>query len=447
MNESVERADEPTRDASRAATPTGSGPDSSLWRNADAISHQWLRVMSLERLVEQQLREVYCLQTYVDVVALGKASREMAAAVHSVLGDNVLRRLIVSEHVGDELDPEVMIGQHPIPDQGSLDAGQRLVEFLDTPSPAACTIFLLSGGASSLCVRPAPPIQLDDLRRVWSAALASGLDITTLNKIRAICSEIAGGAILRHVGTERSLALIMVDNVVSGAAWVASALTFDYQPVDQEVTSLIAEIGLSDTALGDKILEAFEHRRVAMLRPVRTRHENLTIAEPSMLLGHCVREAQRVGYRVVDMGSSVRGDVRAVAAAWCEVIGQELRRNDAYCLIGVGEITIQVRGSGRGGRCQEFSLSLCDVLATVDRDYVFIARASDGRDFLQGVGGAWVDNSTKARAIALGINWSGAIDNNDSFQVLSAVKQLLDGGHSGWNLCDLYVACFSAPTS
>ena len=402
--------------------------------------------MSLQHLVEQRLREASCLHSHVDVVAIGKASREMAAAVQSILGDNVLRRLIVSDDADAVLDLESTIGQHPVPGEGSLAAGRQLVAFLDTPSRAVCTIFLLSGGASSLCVLPAPPLQLDDLRRVWLAALEAGLDITTLNKIRALCSEIAGGAILHHVQTDRSISLIMVDNVISGAPWVASALTYDYQPTSQDVATLMTEIGLSATALGDKILEACSHRRVGMSIPVRTSHENLTVAEPSMLLRHSVLEAQRLGYRVVDMGSRVRGDVRAVTRAWSQIIKEELHHNDAFCLVGVGEVTVQVRGSGRGGRCQEFSLSMCDALESVERDFGFTARASDGRDFLFGVGGAWVDNSTKARAIALGINWSAAIDSNDSFQPLSALKQLLDGGHTGWNLCDLYVACFKGPT-
>jgi len=42
-------------------------------------------------------------------------------------------------------------------------------------------------------VLPAPPLTLDDLNRIWLAALRAGVDITTLNQIRATTSLIAGG--------------------------------------------------------------------------------------------------------------------------------------------------------------------------------------------------------------------------------------------------------------
>ncbi len=100
-------------------------------------------------------------------------------------------------------------------------------------------MFLLSGGASSLCVVPAPPLTVEDLGEVWRGALRAGVDITSLNQIRASTSLIGGGALLRHVRAQRSTSLILVDNVVSGAQWVASAMTYDYEPTSREVDELV----------------------------------------------------------------------------------------------------------------------------------------------------------------------------------------------------------------
>ena len=79
-------------------------------------------------------------------------------------------------------------------------------------------------------------------------------------------------------------------------------------------------------------------------------------------------------------------------------------------------------------------------MAELERDAVFVARASDGRDFVEGVGGAWVDSSTMERGRGLGIDWDAVVDANDSHSALGPLGQLIEGGHSGWNLCDLYVA-------
>ncbi|HEY5121391.1 MAG TPA: DUF4147 domain-containing protein, partial [Acidimicrobiales bacterium] len=275
---------------------------SKLVSDATAISEQWLREMDLRRLVEERLAAARMRDVDVDVVAIGKASREMSDVANSILGPRVLRTLVVCDREGAEREPRaghVAVGEHPIPGRGSLDAGRQLLAFLDVASGARCTLFLISGGASSLCVVPEPPLELEHLASVWNAALASGVDITTLNKVRAATSQIAGGSVLRRVRTERSLSLIMVDNVVSGAEWVASAMTYDYAPQRAEMATLLAQLNLNESGLTDELLEASRRHAEAMAAPAKTVHENVVVVEPSMLLAHACDEARRRGYRVV----------------------------------------------------------------------------------------------------------------------------------------------------
>jgi glycerate-2-kinase len=354
----------------------------------------------------------------------------------------VTRRLIICDAEsarGDE-SPDLFVGEHPLPGSGSLAAARALLSFLDTPSNAESTLFLLSGGASSLCSLPEEPLDFADLHGVWDAALATGIDITVLNKIRAATSRIAGGAVLRHVHTPTSQNLIMVDNAVSGAEWVGSGLTYEYTPDRSEVDYLLSLAELNDTPLGEKLIRAFETRASTMARRVTTSHENTVTADPDMLLQRALEDAGQRGYRVINMGSDVHGDVREVCEKWANVLEHLSARDGPYCLVGVGEVTVKVLGQGIGGRCQEFAWTMAGVLDHLDREAAFAARASDGRDFLRGVAGAWVDTTTKKRAHAKGIDWLQLKQENDSYRGLLAVDQLLKGGHTGWNLCDLYVA-------
>jgi glycerate-2-kinase len=415
-----------------------------LLSDARAISAEWLNQLDLVALTEQRLGTSGLLSSgvAVDVVAIGKASREMRDAAAVVLGERLLRRLTICDEASAanrERTPDVIVGEHPIPGEGSLRAGAALLSFLDEPTRAGCTLFLLSGGASSLCVVPEPPVTLEDLHGVWDAAMTSGVDITTLNQLRASTSAISGGGVLRHVRTTRSQSLILVDNVISGPAWVASGLTYDYRPSDAEVTMLLERVGLEATPLGQKVLAASRTRDGSMTE-VATLHENVVLAEPSMMLDAAAVEARRRGYRVVDMGSQVHGDVADVSEAWSRVLRAEGSASDAVALLGVGEVTVRVHGTGTGGRCQEFAWLMAKKVGERERDTVFVARASDGRDFVEGVGGAWVDRSTMERARQLGIDWSDVAEANDTHTALGALGQLLEGGHTGWNLCDLYVA-------
>jgi glycerate 2-kinase len=399
--------------------------------------------MDLAALSEASLEEARVGDVGVDVVAIGKASREMSTAISSTLGARVRRRLTVCDEASLALGApatDLVVGEHPVPGEGSLAAGRELVRFLDSASDADCTIFLLSGGASSLCVLPAPPITLTDLGELFAAALGAGVDITTLNKLRASTSAIAGGAVLRYVRTKRSLSLIMVDNVVSGAPWVASGLTYDYVPTEDEVTHLLGEVGLRDTALGDRALAASSERFATLSLNQLTRHENKVLADPSMMLAAAIDDARNRGYRVVNMREHVTGDVEDVSRLWSETLRLQATTTGPTAFIGVGEVTVRVRGEGRGGRCQQFAWLMAETLAGLERDSAFVARASDGRDYVEGVAGGWADGSTLERATASGIDFDGVARSNDAYSALRELGQVLEGGHTGWNLCDLYVA-------
>lgn len=411
-----------------------------LLEDALAISDAWSSELDLRELIETELRSSRLLGTSVDVVAIGKAAREMALAVRDVLGDDVRRQLVIVEEgpaFSLDADVEYVIGEHPLPGLGSLMAGERLVEFLESSTNAECTLFLISGGASSLCALPQSPMELDDLHDLFAAVLEAGADITTLNRLRAASSRIAGGAILRSVRTPRSLSLIMVDNVVSGERWVASGLTYDYEPLRSDVEVLLGQIGRDAGPLATTVLEALERRREVMRGTVTTTHENRVIAEPSRVLVAARTEATRRGYRVIDIGSSFHADVQDLVALMAELAGAN--DDGPVCVVGVGEVTLRVRGSGTGGRCQEFAWRMAGVFDGDERDVVVVARATDGRDFVKGIAGGWSDETTLRRARDHGIDWSRVVEESDSFTALNELGQLIAGGRTGWNLCDVYL--------
>jgi glycerate-2-kinase len=154
-----------------------------------------------------------------------------------------------------------------------------------------------------------------------------------------------------------------------------------------------------------------------------------------------VREALHRGYRVLDMGAAITGDVNDVITEWSSAIATA--PPGAVALVGAGEVTVKVHGPGKGGRCQEFAWLMADVLAKDARVSAFVAQASDGRDYVEGVAGAWVDNRTSAAIRDQGIDWAAVAQRHDTHAALKKLDKLIDGGHTGWNLCDLYVAVLS----
>lgn len=416
---------------------------SELLEDALAISGAWAEVLDLHRLISTVLRDADVGEGRVDVVALGKAAREMASATRDVLGERVRRQLVIVDEgpaFSFDADVEYVIGEHPRPGLGSLMAGERLVAFLDEGDGADLTIFLVSGGASSLCALPQAPMDLEDLHELFAAVLESGADITTLNQLRAATSRIAGGAVLRHVRSTRSLALLMVDNVVSGARWVASGLTYDFEPERADVVALLRRIGREEGPLAEVIRAACERRADVMREPVTTVHDNRVVAEPAQVLASVLEDAARRGFRTVDLGSRLHGDVQDVVDVMTEELSSAAVGGAPFCVVGVGEVTLRVRGSGTGGRCQEFAWRMAPVLDGYPRHVVVAARATDGRDFVQGIAGGWSDEATMGLARTRGIEWARFVERSDSYSALHELDQLIVGTRTGWNLCDVYLA-------
>ena len=108
------------------------------------------------------------------------------------------RTLLISKsgHLPEALallpDTEMIESAHPVPDQASLDAGARLLDWIAEGDADAHYLFLISGGTSSLVEAPREGISLADLQKLNRWLLASGLDIHSMNAIRRRFSRIKG---------------------------------------------------------------------------------------------------------------------------------------------------------------------------------------------------------------------------------------------------------------
>jgi glycerate-2-kinase len=108
------------------------------------------------------------------------------------------------------------------------------------------------------------------------------------------------------------------------------------------------------------------------------------------------------------------------------------------CLIAGGETTVTIRGSGAGGRCQEFALALVSDLAAM-QDVVVLAAGTDGSDGPTSAAGAVVDPTTLGRSRGKGVDVKRALAENASHPFFSALGDLVVTGPTGSNLMDVYL--------
>lgn len=99
-----------------------------------------------------------------------------------------------------------------------------------------------------------------------------------------------------------------------------------------------------------------------------------------------------------------------------------------------GETTVDVRGSGRGGRNVEFAMGLAESIA--GQPWTALAVDTDGVDGAEEVAGAWVDGNTDERARQRGIDTARARANNDGHGYFEALGDQIVTGPTLTNVND-----------
>jgi hydroxypyruvate reductase len=103
-----------------------------------------------------------------------------------------------------------------------------------------------------------------------------------------------------------------------------------------------------------------------------------------------------------------------------------------------GEPTVEVRGSGRGGRAQELALRLALALPG-DRGWTALCAGTDGSDGPTDAAGAFADAELARRARALGFDPLQALANSDVHPLLAATGDLFRTGPTETNVADLSI--------
>lgn len=380
-----------------------------------------------DRLVARALSGME-LNRPVVLVAAGKAAPAMARGAAGVLGDRILRGLVVAPGNDGRDWPfpcTVMRGEHPVPGEGSLAAGRALLKLLQGAPRDAEYLFLVSGGASSLVELPAGGLTLGDLRRANQWLLGSGLDIGAVNTVRRRLSRIKGGRLAGHLDGRDARVLMLSDvpgndPAVIGSGWLARPES-DAPP--EGLPGWLADMtgrGSSPPPADDPVWQHIDTRIVG------DNHTALEAAASSL------REA---GLEVRTARERLAGE----AAEQGRAIAGQLAEGPPGAFLRGGECTVTLPGSpGRGGRCQHLALAAADVLAGRD-DCWLLAAGTDGRDGESDAAGALVDGGTRERGEIQGLSPGEALERADSGRFLEAAGDLVDTGPTGTNVNDLVI--------
>lgn len=369
----------------------------------------------------------------------------MAAGAAQALADDQLQGVVVAPP-GLEPPPagvQVLTGSHPIPDRHSLDATAALLIRLQQSPAAQPLLVLISGGASSLLVQPRPPVTLAEKVDVTRRLLACGAPIASVNAVRKHLSLVKGGGLLRAAGARPVRTLLLSDvagddpSVIGSGPTVADPTRYaDAWAVLQQY-DLLAAVAPAVRTLLDRGRRGLLVETLKPDDPLVAGAEVAVVGSNALALTAAAAAARGLGYDPLVRAQPLAGDTTADASAWAFGLptGAEPRR---WCAIAGGETTVVVRGSGRGGRNQEFALAMAAPLA--GSAVAALSAGTDGIDGPTDAAGAFVDGGTLQRARAIGLDVSRALADNDSYTFFDRLGDLLRSGPTGTNVMDIKIA-------
>ncbi len=379
------------------------------------------------------------------LVAAGKASAAMARETARILGEKLTAGVVAAPGRARDLPPSLLAfsAGHPLPNGGSLAAGRAVWRLLGRVKPRDIVLVLLSGGASSLLVLPAPGITLADKVRTTELLLRSGGTIAEVNTVRKHLSRLKGGGIVRRAGAARVSCLLLSDVIGNSPAVIGSGPAASDPTTYRDAWHVLERRGI----LGDvpasvrRLLEGGRGGRLPeTLKPGGRAALHRIIGDNRLALAAAAEYARVAGLEPDVVTASLRGDTRASARWFAGKLGLGApRRRRDRCVLAGGETTVEVRGGGRGGRNQEFALALAEEIAGVAGIFCLSA-GSDGVDGPTDAAGAFVDGATVARARRLGISPAAYLSRNDSYGFFRRIGGLFRPGPTGTNVMDLKIA-------
>lgn len=364
----------------------------------------------------------------------------MGRAATEILGERLTTGVMAvpSAPTVNQGSIEWVEGGHPLPDEGSLEAGRRMRQFLEDTRPEDMVLVLLSGGGSALLELPLAGLTLADLRTTNELLMRAGASILELNMVRQQLSQIKGGGLASMACPAAVVSLILSDVVGDKTEVIASGPTALPAGTRQHALGIVRHYQLSGSLPGS-ILRALEDEPVQRVSRAQAL-ENVIIAGNRTAADAAYEAAGAMAFSARIVTTELEGEARqagVLAAGLAKTVSEHGEPVSApACLILGGETTVKVQGDGTGGRNQELALA-----AAIELDgWHFCALASFDTDGIDGptpAAGAVVTGETAGAAQARGLDPREYLARNDSHSLLSAVGADLQTGPTGTNVNDL----------
>jgi hydroxypyruvate reductase/glycerate 2-kinase len=426
-----------------------------IWRAAVAAVDPFALVRDALTQPEPALGAALAGSGRLLVVGGGKAGAAMAAGVEAALAGQLDRLSGIVNVPAESVRSLHAIRLHAARPAGSnhptaegVEGVRAMLDRVRQAGPDDVGLCLLSGGGSALLPAPVEGITLEDKQHVTALLHACGATINEMNCVRKHLSCIKGGRLAQAFGTRPLFSLIISDVIGDPLDVIASGPTAADPTTFADALAILDRHGLRPRVPPAVIAHLERGRDGAIAETLKTLPStvhNCILGNNSRALAAAGRQAEVLGYRVLNLGSFIEGETRPAAVVLAGIVrairaeGRPL--SPPVCVLSGGETTVTLGPAhGRGGRNQEFVLAAALYLGAAGlRDVVVLSGGTDGEDGPTDAAGALADAGTLPRAASARLDPAIHLQRHDAYPLFEATGDLLRTGLTGTNVMDVRV--------
>ena len=407
-----------------------------------SVGAAFSRHVSCDRGVLRICEDLYDLNVYdrVFVIAIGKGAHSMLTALHEQTGGHF------EGIVASSVEPEFHIrgfryflGGHPLPNAESIRGADAMLKSVNSLNESSLVIYLISGGGSATVEKPIDDeISLDDLIETYRVLVHSGATISEINAIRKHLSAIKGGRLAQAAYPAQQVSILISDVPDNTLDALASGPTMPDSTTAEDCYALASKYKMQFPV---SVRELFERHALDETPksddPAFIRARWWTVLSNSALIAAAGKEAQRQGFLVEIDNSCDDWDYAKAADYLLERLHELRRKHERVCLLSGGEVTVQVKNGGIGGRNQQFALYCAEKIA--GENICVLSAGSDGIDGNSPATGAIADGATLERAKGGGLDLPAYLNSFNANPFFEALGDAVVTGPTGNNLRDLRI--------
>ncbi len=337
---------------------------------------------------------------------------------------------------------ELIEAAHPVPDRTSTEAAARSLKLASEAAKDDLLLVMISGGASALWAAPVEGVTLEEKQDLTRALLKAGAPIGAINCVRKHLSRIKGGRLAQAAFLAKVVTLAISDVPGDAPDTIGSGPTVPDSTTLADARAALERFGIRSAPSIEAALREERNETPKPGDPAFAEAKFILAATPGHALKAAAEKASEFGYRPVLLGDALEGEARDVGRTHAAIALQRRSEGERVAILSGGELTVTVRGDGRGGPNQEYALALA--LALDGAPGIFaLAADTDGSDGGTGKSddpaGAFIGPHTRQRAREMGRDPADFLTKNDSTGFFEMLDDLIVSGPTFTNVNDLRV--------